>query len=114
MPHNTATEPDHPEKIASGSAVAVSLMVLPDENWAEQVAPQLIPDGLEVTVPVPNSGLLIVSVDVPVTGGVDVPVIGGVDVPVIGGVDVATATRVMFPRLTCTAEATDTESTVAE
>jgi len=106
MPHNTATEPDHPEKIASGSAVAVSSMVLPDKNWAEQVAPQLIPDGLEVTVPVPNPGLLIVSVDVPVTGGVDVAVTGGVDVP--------TATRVMFPRLTCTAEATDTESTVAE
>jgi hypothetical protein len=45
--------PLHPEKVEPASAVAVNVTVLPDAKLAEQLAPQLTPAGLDVTVPVP-------------------------------------------------------------
>ena len=45
--------PLQPAKVAPGSAVGVRLTTVPWLKLAEQVAPQLIPAGLEVTVPPP-------------------------------------------------------------
>jgi hypothetical protein len=45
--------PDQPAKVDPDDAVAVRVTVLPLVNLAEHVAPQLIPAGLLVTVPVP-------------------------------------------------------------
>jgi hypothetical protein len=45
--------PDQPTNTDRLSAVAVSVTEAPSANWAEHVAPQSIPAGLEVTVPAP-------------------------------------------------------------
>ena len=45
--------PDHPVKVESDAAVAVKTTVAPLETVAAQVDPQLIPEGEDVTVPVP-------------------------------------------------------------
>ena len=45
--------PDQPLKVAPPFGVAVSTTLVPDGNDALQVAPQLIPAGLLVTVPFP-------------------------------------------------------------
>ena len=45
--------PVHPAKLEPAWAVAVSATLVPEVKLAEQVAPQLIPAGEEVTVPCP-------------------------------------------------------------
>ena len=45
--------PDHPANVELGSAVAVRVTWLPLAKLAVQVVPQLTPEGLLVTVPVP-------------------------------------------------------------
>jgi hypothetical protein len=45
--------PLQPEKNESAFATAVRVTPVPEVNEYEQVAPQLIPAGAEVTVPVP-------------------------------------------------------------
>lgn len=45
--------PDQPLKMNPVPAVAVNVTDVPDANVAEHVAPQLIPVGLDETVPVP-------------------------------------------------------------
>ncbi|UWZ83054.1 hypothetical protein MOP44_21095 [Occallatibacter riparius] len=45
--------PDHPAKVEPAAAVAVSVTDVPVGKLAEHVDPQLIPEGLLVTVPVP-------------------------------------------------------------
>src|SRR5207249_10556486 len=45
--------PLQPAKVEPLADVAVSVTKLPPSNVAEQVAPQLIPAGFEVTVPLP-------------------------------------------------------------
>jgi hypothetical protein len=47
--------PDQPTKyeLEGPSGVAVSVTTAPWSNWAEHVAPQLIPAGLDATVPLP-------------------------------------------------------------
>ena len=58
----TLSHPLHPPKPESKSGVAVRVTVVPLTYVAEQVLPQLMPAGLEVTVPPPRSVLLTVSV----------------------------------------------------
>ena len=53
--------PAQPLKVEPPSGVAVSVTVAPVFKFAEQVAPQLIPAGLLVTVPVPPPTLVTVS-----------------------------------------------------
>ena len=55
-----AQTPPQPAKVESAAGVAVSVTTVPGANKAEQVAPQLIPAGDEVTVPVPVPALLTV------------------------------------------------------
>jgi len=50
--------PDQPAKVWPEVGVAVSVTDVPKVNDVEQVEPQLIPDGLLVTVPVPDPTLL--------------------------------------------------------
>src|SRR5438132_13901779 len=45
--------PVHPSKVEPLAGVAVRVTCVPLSKEAEQVAPQLIPAGLEVTVPLP-------------------------------------------------------------
>mgnify|MGYP007103403757 CR=1 FL=1 len=45
--------PDQPAKAEPDAALAVSVTVVPDVKLAEHVEPQLIPVGLDVTVPLP-------------------------------------------------------------
>ena len=45
--------PVHPVKLLPASALAVSVTWLPSSKLAVQVAPQLMPAGVEVTVPAP-------------------------------------------------------------
>ena len=45
--------PDHPAKVEPAAAVAVKVIGVPVWKLAVQVAPQLMPDGLLVTVPEP-------------------------------------------------------------
>jgi hypothetical protein len=54
--------PLQPPKMDPPSGVAVSVTTVPLANEAAHVAPQLIPAGLEVTVPVPAPVLLTASV----------------------------------------------------
>lgn len=54
--------PVNPEKLEVASGVAVIVTFVPDKNWKEQVAPQLIPAGLELTIPPPAPDLVIVRV----------------------------------------------------
>jgi hypothetical protein len=54
--------PDHPLNIDDESAVAVNVTLVPDTNRYEHVAPQLIPDGFDVTMPVPDPDFVIVRV----------------------------------------------------
>src|SRR5438552_4662390 len=56
--------PEHPlqpVKVEPAAGVAVSVTAVPLEKLAEQVAPQLIPAGELVTVPLPVPALLTVS-----------------------------------------------------
>jgi hypothetical protein len=45
--------PDQPTNSEPASATAERVTTVPSGNWLEQVAPQVIPAGAEVTVPVP-------------------------------------------------------------
>src|SRR5206468_10051874 len=55
----TASQPLQPfRKIVPSAGVAVRVTVVPITYGAEHVAPQLIPDGLDVTVPEPIPVLL--------------------------------------------------------
>ena len=49
--------PDQPAKVEPEAAEAVSLTLVPEEKLLVQVEPQLMPDGLEVTVPLPVPAL---------------------------------------------------------
>src|SRR5438132_6829110 len=53
--------PLQPVKVEPAAAVAVSVTVVPPAKLAEQVAPQVIPTGELVTVPLPVPALLTVS-----------------------------------------------------
>src|SRR5204862_7070659 len=66
--------PRQPVKVEPAAGVAVSVTAVPLEKLAEQVAPQLIPAGELVTVPLPVPALLTVSAKV---GGVKVAVTVG-------------------------------------
>jgi hypothetical protein len=48
-----AQAPLHPVKTEPAAAVLLRVTTVPDAKGAEQVAPQLMPAGVEVTVPVP-------------------------------------------------------------
>ena len=52
--------PDHPEKTEPPLAEAVSVTLVPELYDSEQSAPQLMPAGLEVTVPEPVPDLVTV------------------------------------------------------
>jgi hypothetical protein len=54
--------PDHPLNVEPESGVAVNVTLAPDENWYEHVDPQLIPDGDDETVPVPDPDFVTVRV----------------------------------------------------
>ena len=54
-------QPDQPVKRESASGVAVSVTELPSSKLAAQVAPQLIPAGLELTWPSPVPAFAMVS-----------------------------------------------------
>ncbi|NKE70328.1 hypothetical protein MNODULE_06195 [Nitrospiraceae bacterium HYJII51-Mn-bac16s-1-B09] len=56
------SQPDQPAKIELAEGAAVSVIDVPLLKDAEQVAPQLIPAGLLVTVPVPDPFLATVRV----------------------------------------------------
>ncbi len=55
--------PDHPPNVEPADAAAVSVTAEPELKLAAHVAPQLIPAGDEVTVPVPAPPGLTVSVN---------------------------------------------------
>ncbi len=76
--------PLQPVKTLFASGVAVRVTLLPEANRALQVAPQVIPAGLEVTVPVPVPALVTVSKYVGMNVAVTLvePVIVTVQVPV--------------------------------
>jgi hypothetical protein len=54
--------PLHPAKMEPVAAAALRAMLVPLAMLASQVAPQSIPAGLDVTVPIPVPGLLTVTV----------------------------------------------------
>jgi hypothetical protein len=54
--------PDQPANLERAEATAVSVTAVPCPKACAQVAPQLIPAGLEVTVPLPLPALVSVSV----------------------------------------------------
>src|SRR3954452_20058298 len=54
--------PPQPVKVEPAAGVAVNETMLPAAKEALQVLPQLIPAGLEVTVPLPEPALVTVSV----------------------------------------------------
>jgi hypothetical protein len=62
LPSLQSASPVQPAKIELPAGVAVIATTAPEENAALHVAPQLIPAGLLVTVPLPLPTLLIVSV----------------------------------------------------
>lgn len=53
--------PDHPANLEPDLGASVSLTDVPEVNFALQVVPQLMPEGLLVTVPVPAPALSTVS-----------------------------------------------------
>jgi hypothetical protein len=59
----TESHPLQLEKTDPVAAVAVRVTTVPLSYWAEQVEPQSIPLGLEVTVPLPGPDLATVSVN---------------------------------------------------
>ena len=61
--------PDHPLKVEPDAAVAVRVTVEPAVTEAVQIEPQLMPDGDEVTVPLPVPFLL--TVKLCVAAGID-------------------------------------------
>src|SRR5437773_1503636 len=64
VPEPEQPPPLQPAKVEPPAGLAVSVTEVPELYEAEQVAPQLIPAGFEVTVPPPEPGLLTVSVNV--------------------------------------------------
>ena len=56
------SHPVQPVKIVRNDGVAVSVTLVPLMKDAEQLLPQLIPAGLEVTVPLPRPDFSTVSV----------------------------------------------------
>jgi hypothetical protein len=54
------TPPDHPEKVAPVPGVAVRTTLVPYANEVAQVAPQLMPVGVDVTLPLPVPARLMV------------------------------------------------------
>jgi hypothetical protein len=60
----TELQPVQPPKVDPLAAAAVSVTVVPLAYGSEQSAPQLIPAGVDVTVPLPAPGLLTDSVKV--------------------------------------------------
>ena len=54
--------PDQPVNLEPAAAVAFTVTDAPSWKVAEQVVPQLIPVGLDVTLPVPVPALVTVSV----------------------------------------------------
>jgi hypothetical protein len=59
---NPEQAPVHPWNLLPAAAVAVSVTLASWLNAAEQLAPQLIPEGEETTVPVPVPALPTVKV----------------------------------------------------
>jgi len=53
--------PDHPPNVALAAGAAVSVTTAPAEKLATQVVPQLMPDGLLVTLPEPLPEVVTVS-----------------------------------------------------
>ena len=53
LPTPVQPPPDQPAKVALGPAAAASMIIEPWSNSSVQSAPQLMPAGLDVTVPVP-------------------------------------------------------------
>jgi hypothetical protein len=58
----SVTSPDHPLNENDESGVAVNVTTESDENLYEQDVPQLIPDGFDITVPVPVPAFVTVRV----------------------------------------------------
>jgi hypothetical protein len=54
--------PPQPVKVQPASGVAVSVTIVPFANEVAQVAPQSIPAGELITVPVPDPAFVTVSV----------------------------------------------------
>ena len=69
MPVPEHPPPDHPLKVEPDAAVAVRVTVEPAVTEAVQIEPQLMPDGDEVTVPLPVPFLL--TVKLCVAAGID-------------------------------------------
>jgi len=80
--------PTHPMKVEPGDALAVSVTGVSAGNTDEQVAPQLIPAGLLLTVPPPVPTRLTVSVGFAVL--VNVQVIVRAPCTPLSGVDIVT------------------------
>ena len=54
VPVPVQPSPDHPAKSEFASGVALNVTTVPWSNVIEQVEPQSIPDGVEVTEPPPT------------------------------------------------------------
>jgi hypothetical protein len=54
--------PDHPVRTDVESGAGTSVITVPPSNAAAHVAPHAIPDGVEVTVPLPDPAFITVSV----------------------------------------------------
>jgi hypothetical protein len=62
LPSVQSASPVHPANVEPADGEAASATPVPEVNAALHVAPQLIPAGVLVTVPVPLPALLIVNV----------------------------------------------------